>query len=436
MFALALILGGLVTACSADQPRGGVHIVELDGAVGPITERYIDRALADAEDADAPAVVIELDTPGGLASSMRDIVQRIERAKVPVIVYVSPPGGRAASAGTFITLAGHIAAMAPNTSIGAAAAINSDGSDIEGTLGQKVENDSVAFIRGIALLRGRNADWAEQAVREAVAVDQAEAARLGVVDFVANDLDDLLRQSEGRQVELRPGVTATLTGLVEAPRTEVSMTAWERFLDIIADPTIASMLITLGFLGLVIELWNPGLILPGSAGAVALVLGFLGFDVLPVDTAGLVLIALGLGLVAIELFTPGGIAGGTGAVAILLGSIIAFRDTPAELRPPLWLVAALVAMVVTIVGGTLAAMVFTRRRDAASEGGRFVGRLATARTDMAPHGFVSVGGERWEADLFGAPKALAGAQLRVVGADRGRLYVRPVELAAGEDAGA
>ena len=160
-FAVGLVTTGLLLACSGSDEKEAVHIITADGTVGPVMEQYLDRALDDAEDTHAKAAVIELDTPGGLDSSMRAIVRRVETSQVPVIVYVSPIGGRAASAGTFITMSGHVAAMAPNTSIGAASAINSDGSDIGGTLGTKIENDAVAFIRGIAELHGRNADWAE-----------------------------------------------------------------------------------------------------------------------------------------------------------------------------------------------------------------------------------------------------------------------------------
>lgn len=346
----AMIALGLLAACAGDRPpEGAVHTATVTGTVGPIMERYIDRVISDAEDSRARLVVLQLDTPGGLDTSMRAIVKRINRADVPVAVYVSPLGARAASAGTFITMAGHIAAMAPNTAIGAAAAINADGSDIEGTLGRKIQNDAVAFIRGIAELRGRNADWAEQAVREAVAVNQSEAVRLNVIDFVANDVDDLLRQAEGRTVELRPGVTATLAGLPNAPRVHERMTVWERFLAFIADPTIASLLLSLGFLAIMIELFSPGLGVPGVGGAIALVLGFLGFGLLPVDTAGLVLIALGLALIAAELFVTSGILGGAGAVAIILGAIIAFRDTPAEFRPPAWAFAAAGSVILAAV---------------------------------------------------------------------------------------
>lgn len=351
------LVAGIAAACgSAQAEDGSVHIIHVDGTVGPIMERYIDRTLTDAETSKAVAAVIELDTPGGLNESMRDIVQRIERSQVPVIIYVSPIGSRAASAGTFITMVGHVAAMAPNTSIGAASAINSDGSDIEGALGRKIENDAVAFIRGIAELRGRNADWAEDAVRNAVAVNQTEAVELNVVDFVANDIDHLLELSEGREVELRPGVPVTLAGLTTAERVNVEMTLWENILDFLADPTIASLLLSIGFLGIIIEFASPGLVIPGAGGAIAMVLGFLGFGLLPVDVVGLILIGVGLALIALEIFLPGGLLGGAGAFALIIGAIIAFRDTPAELRPPAWLGIACIALVVLVAGSIILLM--------------------------------------------------------------------------------
>ena len=414
----------LLAACSDSAPSGAVHIVKLDGAIGPVTERFIDRAISRSESSSARFVVIELDTPGGFDLAMRAIVKRIERSSVPIAVYVYPPGGRAASAGTFITMAGHLAVMAPNTSIGAASAINADGSDIQGTLGKKVENDAVAFIRGLAELRGRNAEWAEQAVREAVAVNQSKAAELGVVDFVANDLDDLLRQAEGRTVQLRPNVTVTLDGLTEAPRVTTSMTVWEHFLGFLADPTIASLLISLGFLALLIELASPGLIVPGTVGAIAIVLGFLGFGVLPVDAAGLVLILLGLGMIALELFVPGGILGVSGTVAITLGAIIAFRDTPADLRPPVWL---LVVIVVALLGafGLLAYAVARMRGVGVLTGpAALVGHVAIARSPLTPYGWVVIQGERWLAQLEGGGRAEPGDRLRITGTDGLELRVR------------
>ena len=399
-------------------------------------ERYVDRALDDAEATNAKAAVIELDTPGGYSSSMREIVQRIESADVPVIVYVWPIGARAASAGTFITMSAHIAVMAPNTSIGAASAINSDGSDIGGTLGRKVENDAVAFIRGIAELRGRNADWAEDAVRNAVAVDQTEAVKLNVVNFEAKDLDDLLRQAEGMTIELHPGEPVTLSGLEAAPRVNVEMNLWERLLEIIANPTVASLLITFGFLGILVELFAPGFGVPGIAGTVAIILGFLGLQVLPVDTVGLILMALGLGLIASELFVSGGILGVAGIIVLALGSVIAFRDTPSELRPPTWLIVALATAFVTAFLFISVLYARLRKREAQSEIRTVVGKTGTAKTELGPLGEVLVEGFGWQAQLLGSDHADVGERLRVVSADHNMIHVRKLEAPEAEAPGA
>src|SRR5581483_8578298 len=200
--ALLVLSAAAVAACASTKAEGQVHVLTWKGDVNPVMARYVDRGISTAERSHAKAVVLRLETPGGLDSSMRDIVQRIESAKVPVIVYVSPSGARAASAGTFITMAANVAVMAPNTSIGAATPINSNGSDIAGALGRKVTNDAVSYIRGIAELRGRNADWAEQAVRDAVSVNQNDAVSLNVVDFVATSAPELLNMANGRVVDV------------------------------------------------------------------------------------------------------------------------------------------------------------------------------------------------------------------------------------------
>jgi membrane-bound serine protease (ClpP class) len=422
--ALVAIGTALAGGCgSEDAPEGAVHVLHADGTVGPIMERYLDRGIGRAEDNGGKLVVIELDTPGGLDSSMRDIVKRIERATVPVAVFVWPVGGRAASAGTFITMAGHLAVMAPNTSIGAASAINSDGTDIEGDLGRKVENDAVAFIRGIAELRGRNADWAEDAVRDAVAVNQNDAVELNVVDYVANDLPDLLRQAEGRMFELRPGTMVTLEGLAEAPLVRTDQTVWEDFLAFISDPTVASLLLTLGFFALLIEMAVPGHIGPGAIGVVAIALGFLGFNILPVDTVGLVLIGLGLLLLALEIFvTTGGILGAAGGVALVVGTIVAFRETPADFRPPTWLLALLGAVIAAMFLSLATTVARVRKIVVATGTSALVGKQAIARTPLTPEGFVFIRGERWQARLADG-EAQPGDRVRVVGAEGLRLNV-------------
>ena len=420
-----VLAAGIAAACSGDPTApGAIHLLRLDGGIGPITERYIDRGISLAEDAEARLVVIELDTPGGFSSSMREIVQRIEVADVPVAVYVSPWGARAASAGTFITMAAHIAVMAPNTSIGAAAAVNADGSDIEGTLGKKVENDSVSFIRGIAELRGRNADWAEQAVREAVSATQTEAVELNVVDFVANDLDELLARVDGTAITLKPGTIVTLTELAETERVSTGMTVWERFLEHLANPTLATILISLGMIGLFLELSNPGLVFPGVAGVIAIVLGFLALGVLPVDTVGLVLIGAALLFFALELFVPsGGILAGGGLLALVLGVIIAFRDTPTEFQPNRIVVGALAFLLVVVFVSMAVGLARMRRMRRETGTEALVGRMAVARTPLTPDGLVFIQGERWRAELEDG-SASEGEQVRVVSAEGLRLRVR------------
>ncbi|MBI2766088.1 MAG: nodulation protein NfeD [Chloroflexi bacterium] len=422
--ALVVLAAG---ACSGDTPDGAVHVLRADTDVGPVMEQYIDRGISRAENNNARAVVIELDTPGGLSTSMRDIVQRIERAKVPVIVYVSPSGARAASAGTFITMAANIAAMAPNTSIGAASAVNANGSDIGGNLGKKVENDAVSFIRGIAELRGRNADWAEQAVRDAVSANQSQALQLQVVDLQAGSLEELLSTIDGRDTKTGAGQPVKLEGIAAAPIVRTDMTVWERILDFIADPTVASLLITLGFLGLIFELANPGLILPGVAGAIAIVLGFIGFGTLPVHTAGLVLIGLALVFFAVELIRPSGFLAAGGIVALILGSIIAFRGTPAAVQPPLALVIALGAAFAVLFSAILSMAVWARRQAPALTGAAaLVGRLAVARSPLTPEGYVFIQGERWRATLDDG-SADEGDRVRVTGVEGFRLKVHKEE---------
>ena len=415
---LLLLVAGILAACGSDDgPDDGIHVLKADGEVGPVMARFIDRGIDHAEDTQAKLVVIELDTPGGLSTSMEDIVKRILDSNVPVAVYVTPPGGKAASAGTFITMAAHIAVMAPNTRIGAASAVNADGSDIEGTLGRKIENDAAAFIRALAEERGRNADWAESAVRDAESLNADAALELNVIDQVAISLDDLLEEHDGRTIRIREGLTAELQGLTTAPRHEVSLTLWERILEVLANPTLASILISLGFLGLIFELSNPGLILPGVAGVVAMILGFLGFGVLPVETAGIVLIALALVFFALELVVPsGGILGGGGIVALLLGGIIAFYDQPADVQPNRIVLAVLLFVVVGGFVSLALGLARFRKLQAAIGTEALIGQVAIARTRLSPEGYVFLHGERWHASLESG-SANEGERLRVVGAD-------------------
>ena len=298
VFLLLVVLPLATTgACSGKPSDGGVDVLTASGEINPVMANYLKRGIHQANSAHAVAVLIKLDTPGGLDSSMRDIVQAIDNSNVPVIVYVSPSGARAASAGTFITLAGHIAAMAPNTAIGAAHPVDSSGADIPGTLGTKVENDAVAYIRGIAELRGRNADWAEQAVRQSVSATETSALQQNVIDLVAPSVGQLLQQVNGRTVKLNDGSSVVLA-TAGAPLRTNSMNLFERFLFVISDPNIAYLLFTIGSLGLIIELFHPTIVI-GIAGALALVVSLFALGNLPTNWAGVAIMAVAILLFAL-----------------------------------------------------------------------------------------------------------------------------------------
>jgi len=397
---LLVVLGAVGFAC-AGGPGGGpgdVHVLTAEGIVNPVMERYLDRGIDAAEDEEAGAVVIRLDTPGGLISSMNDIVKRILAARVPVMVYVTPPGGQAASAGTFITLAGHVAAMAPSTRIGAAHPVGGGGEEIEGPLNDKITNDSVALIRSLALRYDRNADWAEKAVRESVSANDTEALELNVVDYVAPDLNDLLRQADGRQVGLEGGRDVTLAtagaDVVYNDRNFI-----ERFLDIIAEPNIAFLLLSLGSLALIIELTHPGAIFPGVFGVISLLLGFFALSVLPFNWAGVGLILFAFILFGLELFIVShGILGIGGAVSLVLGGLLLTSDNPPEFQVSRWLVFTLAAALGAFVLFVLVNIIRARRMPAQMGIETVVGRQAVARSPLDPQGFVFLDGEYWSAE--------------------------------------
>jgi len=294
-------------------PESRVAVVEARGVINPVMARYLDRVIGAAETDRAPLVVITLDTPGGLETSMREINQRILRSTVPVAVFVYPPGARAGSAGVFITYSAHLAAMAPSTNIGSAhpVALGESGSSerTPGILEEKVTNDAVAGIRSLAELRGRNADWAEQAVRQSANLPASEALQLNVVDLLAEDVPDLLRQADGRTVRVLTSnvVLATRGAVTEAQ----GMNQLERLLHVLSDPTIAYLLLSLGGLALIYELANPGAILPGVVGGIALLLALYSLGTLPVNIAGVGLILFALLLLFADL-----LAGGSGVLTV------------------------------------------------------------------------------------------------------------------------
>ena len=340
-------------ACGVDDTADALHVVTIDRQVDAILARYVDRAIDHAEGTGARAVLLRIDTPGGAIDAMREIVGRIERSEVPVITYVAPVGGQAASAGTFIAMAGHVAAMAPNTTIGAATPISVTGDDLEGALGRKVTNDTVAFARGVAELRGRNADWAEDAVRDAISATPDQAVELNVVDFVAATEQAALALAEGLEVTLLDGRTVQLR-VVTAPRVENDFNAYERVLSIVSDPLIVSLLLLAGLIGIATELFfAPGTFLPGTAGAIALLLAFLGFGTLLPGETALGLVALAVVLVVLELFiATGGVlgAGAAIALAIAIGIWVGSSGTDLGLQRALTVFFATIAVLALLIG--------------------------------------------------------------------------------------
>jgi membrane-bound serine protease (ClpP class) len=399
LFLLLAALALVATACGGPGgPEGAVHVLKADTDVNPVMERYIDRGIDQAEDAKAMAVVIELDTPGGLMSSMEDIVKRIEEDRIPVIVYVSPKGAKAASAGTFITMAANIAAMAPSTRIGAASPVGTGGEDIEGTLGKKVTEDAVAFAKSIANYRGRNAQWAEQAVREAVSATETEALQLNVVDLVADDLPSLLAAVDGRQVQLANRSVTLATK--DATVVHNNMNFAESFLNLISDPNITFLLLSLGSIALFFEIVSPGHIFPGVFGAIALVMAFFSLSVLPFNWAGLILIFLAFALFVAEIFvTSHGILGIGGVVALILGGLLLTWGNPPAFQVNRWLIYGMAAAAGGFFLFVVTSIIRIRRQPAVTGVNTLIGRRAVARSPLDPAGMVFVDGEHWSATV-------------------------------------
>jgi len=403
--------------------------IDIEGVISPVTLRLVGLALDRAQAERAQALIIQLDTPGGLEKSMRAIVQRMLNSEVPVIIFVAPTGARAASAGVFITMAAHIAAMAPATNIGAASPVMIGGGSADKTMMKKIENDAAAFIRTVALERGRNADWAEKAVRQAVSITEREAVKLKVVDLVADSIPDLLDKIDGRAVKTPRGVvTLTTRG---APVTPIEIGFRDRVLNVITDPNVAYVLMMLGMLGLFFELSTPGAVLPGVIGGISLILAFFAFQSLPINYAGVLLILFGIVLLVAEIkIVSHGILAIGGIVSMALGSLMLFDAPEIGLRVSWW---AIVPMVGTTAGFFLfvvaAGVRALGRRQLLGPSG-LVGQLATVRERLAPEGQVLVYGEIWRAVAEGEPVE-AGAHVRVVAVDGLTLKVARADAKGG-----
>ena len=401
-----------------------VDVLTLAGAIEPITAQVVIQAIGRAERAGREALVIRLDTPGGLDTAMRDIIKRILVAEVPVVVYVSPSGGRAASAGTFITLAAHVAAMSPGTSIGAATPINAGGSDIGKDLGRKVKQDAASYIRSLARQRGRNADWAEKAVLEGASVNETEALKLHVIDLVARDTNELLDRIDGRQVTVA-GLTRTLHTR-GATQHAVEPSWRQRLLSRIIDPNVAYILFILGFYGLLFELSNPGAVLPGVVGGICLLLAFLAFQALPVNMTGVLLIIFAMVLFAVDIKAQShGVLTVGGVVSLILGSLILIGGDGQVVRVSNTVIGTVVVTTVLFFVFVMGAAYRAQRRKPTTGVEGLVGERGVALSDLSPSGQVFVHGEYWEADADGPIERGAGVIVERV--DGMRLRVRRAE---------
>jgi membrane-bound serine protease (ClpP class) len=442
--AWTLLLWALASAAVAAP--GSIMDLRVEGIVGPASADFIVRGLAKAAEQEARLVVIELDTPGGLDTAMRQIIKAILASPVPVASYVAPEGARAASAGTYILYASHIAAMAPGTNLGAATPVaiglapeggekkplgkdEKEGKDAKeapsgnaDTMGHKARNDAAAYLKSLAEMRGRNADFAERAVREAASLGAEEAKRQGVIDVVARDLPDLLRQIDGRKLQLHQGEVKLATAGVAVTTLEPD---WRnRVLAVLAHPQLALILMSIGMYGLIFEFTNPGSVLPGVVGAICLLLALFAFQLLPINWTGVALLALGAGLMIAEAFLPSfGVLGLGGVVAFVLGGLfLVDTELPGYGLPvPLVLGLAAVSAAVLFAIGSLAAR--SRARPVVSGRETLVGSRGVVTAASGTECWTRVQGESWRVRCA-TPLALGDA-LRVTGVDGLVLEVEP-----------
>ena len=424
LLSTAAVAVGLAQAPSQERPR--VIVAELDGIIHPVSAEYLTGVIDQADTSGAELVVFILRTPGGLLDSTQTIVSRMITSRAPVVVYVAPAGARAASAGFVITIAADVDVMAPGTHIGAAHPVSGSGEQMDETMSKKVASDTAAYVRSLAEARGRNVPLAADAVLESRAFTDREALQSSppLIDFIAKDLDDLLRQLDGRTVKRFDGRTTTLK-TTNAEIVRVEMTRRQRFLSAIAHPQVAYILLTLGMLGLTIELWNPGAIVPGVVGGLSLLLAFFALQILPVNTTGLLLILFGIGLLILELKVPSfGILGIGGTVSLLIGSIMMTRQTPGVTVSLTIIVPAVLAVAAIVLFlGRLALAAQARPPTTGVEG--MLGSEGWTRMPLSPDapGQVDVHGEIWRA--YSREPVPAGEKVRVVEVNGLTLVVEP-----------
>jgi membrane-bound serine protease (ClpP class) len=408
---------------AAPTPPPTVVLIDLDDIVEPVTAEYVERGIRAANDGNAAAVLLELSTPGGLDTSMRDIIRAIISSRIPMIAYVAPSGSRAASAGFFILISADVAAMAPGTNTGASHPVMMGNADVGKTMETKIENDAAAYIRSIAGKRGRNVQAAEDAVRSSRSYTEKEALDNHLIDVVANSPRDLLNMLDGRTIDRFDGGTATLH-LAGARIETYSMSTRERFLARIADPNIAFILGALGALCLYIEFTHPGMVLPGAAGALAIVLALYAFHLLPINYTGAALIVLALVLFALEVKANShGVLVAGGIIAMVVGALILIQSPlpGAQIRFGTALSVTLPVAVISVILVRFAVEAHRRKAITGQEG--LMGELGVARTDLAPEGKVLVHGEIW--DARSALPIPSGGRVRVRAVEGLKLVVEP-----------
>lgn len=390
------ILSLLFLPCIASPQSKHAEVITIDGVINPVVVEFISKAIRRAETEGAECLVIQMDTPGGLDLSMRSIIKEMMSADIPIIVYVSPGGARAASAGAIITLAADIAAMTPGTNIGAAHPVSLGGGKMGEDMAKKIENDAAAYVESIATKRNRNKEWAIKAVRESVSITEIEALKINVIDLIATDLDDLLSQIDGREIKTAAGVKKLATKNIMVSHSEMGMR--EKILDTLSNPNIAYILMMLGFLGLYFELSNPGAIFPGVIGGISLILAFFAFQTLPINYAGVLLILLALILFILEFkVTSFGMLSVGGIISLTLGSLMLFDSSVPFLRVSFDIIIPVVTVTSAffILAVFLAIKAHRRKPTTGREG--LLGTTGIVKSKIDPQGKVFIHGEYWDA---------------------------------------
>ncbi len=399
------------------RPAPPVHVITINGVISPVSAEFILKSIKKAENVSAQCLIIQLDTPGGLMEAMRDIVKGILGADVPVVVYVSPSGARSASAGVFITLAAHVAAMTPGTNIGSAHPVTIGGlpggvSDTSSAMMDKITNDAIAYIQSIAEKRGRNTDWAKEAVLKSVSITAQEALEKGAIDTVVSSLSELIKFIDGKEVEVLSGKVVIATEGAEVKNIEMSLRY--RILDKITDPNVAYLLLLIGFYGIIFELSNPGAIFPGVLGAISLILAFYAFQMLPVSYAGLALMFLSVILFILEVnITSYGLLSIGGVISLLLGSLMLFESADPLMRVSWKVIIPAVIFTALFFLFAIGFAIKAQRRTAVTGTSGMVGLTGVSRTGIDPEGQVIVQGEIWKA--ISDEKIPAGSKIKVTG---------------------